>query len=155
MAVKDYTLGLVFVESKPRGGSDYILLLEKKKPESQKGKYNGIGGGFEKKETPAQCMVREAKEEANIDTTEEQWTFIGTLYKPKKWRVHVAYTYISNPQLADIPNECDEGKFRLAKVDNLPANIMPNLRWMIPLIQKRAQENQKDFMVTYYADEID
>lgn len=154
-AVKDYTLGFVFVKDRAVPTTEYVLLLKKKKPESQAGKYNGIGGGFEKKETREQCIVREAKEEANIDTTEDQWTFVGTLYKPKKWRVHIAYIYIDFTEVGKIPSQCDEGEFLLANSQNLPANTMLNLRWMIPLIKNRQQERQKDFMVTYFADEVE
>ena len=153
MAIKDYTLGFVLSKQPYNASADFILLLRKKKPVSQKGKHNGIGGSLEKGETKEECIVREAKEEANLDTTPEQWKFIGTLYKPKKWRIYVAYAYISNSDLAKIPQQCEEGEFLLAWTDKLPENTLTNVRWLVPLIQGHEREGQKDFLITYHQDE--
>ncbi len=157
VAVPKYTLGFVFFEDLSTDGTkiNYILLLKKKKPESQAGKYNGIGGKFEKGETREQCMVREALEEANIVTKSEDWTFIGTLVKPKKWNVHIAYTFIDSVQLSRIPTVCREGAFLLTRVDNLPTEVMTNVRWLLPLALGFKKEKQRDFVVNYLPDEVD
>ncbi len=151
--VIEYTLGFVFIKNLTANGVDHVLLLKKKKPANQAGKYNGIGGRFEKKETKENCIVREAFEEANIITTPEQWTFIGILAKPKKWRVHVAYTYIDDEQLTRVPNECDEGELFLPRVNALPQETLPSVRWLIPLIQNHPKERQKDFVINYLPDD--
>ncbi len=98
-------------------------------------------------------LVREAKEEANLDTSPGDWKFIGTLIKPKKWKVHVAFTYIDSNQLQNIPLECDEGSFILTRVTNLPENTMTNIRWLIPLVMGYDKENQKDFVINYHPDD--
>jgi 8-oxo-dGTP diphosphatase len=144
-----YTLGLVFFSL---GTTEHILLLKKKKPPSQAGKWNGVGGRFEANENKFQCLVRETKEEANLETTQEDWTFIGTFYKPGKWIVHVAYTHLDTLQLRSIPSFCEEGEFRLFQVTNLPETVMPNIRWLIPLIERRDTERQEKFEITYMKD---
>lgn len=54
-----------------------VLLLEKGRPAFLKGQWIGVGGHIEKGETPLQAMVREAKEEANLEVTE--WTYLDVV----------------------------------------------------------------------------
>ncbi len=58
---KNYVIGLIF-DDKNR-----ILLINKLRPDWQKGYYNGIGGKVEGNETFMKAMIRETKEEANLD----------------------------------------------------------------------------------------
>lgn len=54
----------------------WVLLIEKTKPEWQKGLLNGIGGKIEDFDMfPIDAMVREFKEETGIDSTIEDWEF--------------------------------------------------------------------------------
>ena len=46
----------------------YLLLFRnKKKVDVNKGKWIGVGGGLEGKETPNECAIREVKEETGLD----------------------------------------------------------------------------------------
>ncbi len=63
-----YCLGFAF-----DADMDNVILIEKLKPEFQKGKLNGIGGKIELGETSVDAMVREFKEETGIDTTTCAW----------------------------------------------------------------------------------
>ena len=46
----------------------YLLLFRnKKKNDYNKGKWIGVGGGLEGKETPDECAIREVKEETGLD----------------------------------------------------------------------------------------
>lgn len=56
-----YVVGFAFTKDK-----DKVLLIEKLKPNWQKGCLNGIGGKIERGELPEDAMYREAKEEADI-----------------------------------------------------------------------------------------
>lgn len=51
-----------------------VLLIEKKRPEWQKGKFNGIGGRMEIGESPVGCLVREFREETGILLDKDSWT---------------------------------------------------------------------------------
>ena len=44
-----------------------VLLIKKNRPENQVGLYNGIGGKVNDNELPLDAMIRESKEETNLD----------------------------------------------------------------------------------------
>lgn len=54
-----------------------VLLLEKGRPDFLKGQWIGVGGHIEPDETPLQAMVREAKEEADLDVND--WTYLDVV----------------------------------------------------------------------------
>lgn len=56
-----YVVGFLFDTKKT-----VVLLVEKKRPEWQKGLLNGVGGSIEEGETPEQTMHREAREEVGL-----------------------------------------------------------------------------------------
>jgi len=73
--MKEYVVGFIFDEFKER-----VLLILKERPEWQKGKYNGIGGLIEEKETGKMAMTRECKEECGLYI--EDWDHVLTLSCP-------------------------------------------------------------------------
>jgi 8-oxo-dGTP pyrophosphatase MutT (NUDIX family) len=54
-----------------------VLLLEKGRPAALKGKWIGVGGHIEPGETPHDAIVRESKEEADIDVP--TWESLGVV----------------------------------------------------------------------------
>lgn len=50
-----------------------VLLIEKKRPDWQLGRLNGVGGKIEPGETPREAMAREMWEETGLSTLPEQW----------------------------------------------------------------------------------
>jgi 8-oxo-dGTP diphosphatase len=71
---KIYCAGFMFM---PRAlghdNSTRVILIEKNRPDWQKGKLNAVGGRLDEGETPAQAMVREFNEETGIVTVESHW----------------------------------------------------------------------------------
>lgn len=69
MDKKQYVVGFLFVDV------SLVLLLRKRPgPYYVSGRWNGVGGKIEPGETPYEAMVREAREEANIQLPEGvQW----------------------------------------------------------------------------------
>ena len=66
---KEYVLGFAFNTKKT-----HIVLIEKDRPEWQKGKLNGVGGKIDPEDnSPRTAMVREFKEETGIITQENDW----------------------------------------------------------------------------------
>ncbi len=57
-----------------------VVLVKKNKPEFMKGFWNGIGGSIEDGESPADAMMREAEEEANLNV---DWNLFTILHRPK------------------------------------------------------------------------
>lgn len=73
--MKEYVVGFVFDKEKSQ-----VLLIEKRRPEWQKYKYNGIGGLVENDETLRQAMIRECKEESGLDIKE--WQYVAMVNCP-------------------------------------------------------------------------
>ncbi len=55
-----YTCGFLF-------HGQNVLLVQKERPDWQRGVWNGIGGKVEQSETPEACMRREFREETRLD----------------------------------------------------------------------------------------
>ena len=69
-----YVVGFAF----SRYGNN-VALIEKRKPEWQKGKLNGIGGKIEDGEMHIDAMVREFKEETGVVTYPDVWTYLSQM----------------------------------------------------------------------------
>lgn len=119
-----YVLGFRFTPDK-----DWVVLIEKQKPDWQKGKLNGVGGKIEAGEDPDKAMVREFREETGMETTVQDWTHALTLGN-KEYRMWVFYS------IGDI-SEChtmEAEEVIWGSVKEHPFNAIPNLKWMIPLM---------------------
>ena len=118
---KHYVLGLVFNDISTR-----ILLIEKLRPDWQKGRWNGIGGKIDGDETPSEAMLRESKEETGHEYDfEHRITFVcpgGTVY------VFVAKT-TREIEFEQIEDE----KLKVWGLWELPSTMMANLKLYIPL----------------------
>jgi 8-oxo-dGTP diphosphatase len=64
MSIKRMVVGFLFADSD-------VLLVQKMKPDWQKGFWNGVGGKDEDGEEPIDAMVREFREETKIDTARQ------------------------------------------------------------------------------------
>ena len=53
-----------------KDGKYLMLLRNKKENDLNEGKWIGIGGKFEKDETPDECLLREVKEETGLTLTD-------------------------------------------------------------------------------------
>lgn len=72
---KEYVLGFAFTAD-----AKTIVLIEKQKPDWQKGKLNGIGGKVEHDDSNVlSAMIREFSEETGVITTSEQWNAFGRM----------------------------------------------------------------------------
>lgn len=72
--MRSYVLGFLF-----DGLSGSVILIQKDKPDWQKGLLNGVGGKIEEGETPLAAMVREFAEETGANTDPEIWNNFCTL----------------------------------------------------------------------------
>jgi len=103
-----------------------VALITKNRPTWQEGKLNGIGGHIEPDENPEQAMVREFKEEAGCDGLD--WRKFGVV-KGSNYEVSC---FSTKNDVAKIQSMTDE-KVDWYPTNRLPDNIIPNLRWLIPL----------------------
>ncbi len=118
----EYVAGFMFSEDKKK-----VALIEKNRPQWQKGKKNGIGGHVETNEMPYDAMVREFEEETGVRHTD--WNHFCTLQGP--WgKVHF---YKTTGILSRLKTMTDETVCRVKARFLHGSNVVPNLRWLIPL----------------------
>lgn len=103
-----------------------VVLIEKKRPEWQKGLLNGVGGKIELGETPRDAMRREFREETGVDI--EEWREFCEL----RFKLGTVY-FFAAVYNADIKSVTDEKVdwYHTWEIPNLPT--IPNSRWLVPM----------------------
>ena len=87
----------------------YLMLHRtSKKKDGNKDKWIGVGGHFEKGESPEECLLREVKEETGLELTSYQFRGIVTFISDE-WPVEYMCLYTADRYTGDIGN-CDEGE---------------------------------------------
>lgn len=122
-----YVVGFLF-DSKMRG----VVLIQKTKPDWQKGKLNGVGGKVEEGETFLDAMVREFREEAGMEITD--WEPFCRLTFPAG-EVQFFYTTRHITEI-EIESKTEE-EVSLYSVDELmhwhSPDVIPNVRWLLQM----------------------
>jgi len=123
-----YVVGFLFTQDASR-----VALIRKSHPEWQRGRLNGIGGKIKPDETPADAMRREFFEEAGLDFG--GWRHFVTLRGPQNggWEVHFFEAAAPTNIVRSLRGQEDE-EVVVTQVHHLgDADIIPNLRWLVPL----------------------
>ncbi len=111
---------------------DKVVLIEKQKPEWQKGFLNGVGGKIENSETPTDAMAREFKEEVGYYI--KDWECICEM-KAKDCTIYFFKARFNTVMAlpGEMPSKTDEkvGVYRIANLFHL--KTIPNLKWLIPM----------------------
>ena len=92
-------------------GDRYLLLHRtKKKHDDNADKWIGIGGKFEDRESPEDCLLREVREETGLTLTSYRYrgiiTFVNDRYPTEYMHLFTADAWEGSP------HECDEGELR-------------------------------------------
>ena len=92
-----------------RRGDDYLMLHRiKKKNDLNQDKWIGIGGKFEDKESPEDCLLREAREETGLTLTDYRYrglvTFVSDAAPTENMHLFTATGWTGTP------HPCDEGE---------------------------------------------
>lgn len=120
-----YILGFAFDKAR-----NNVVLIEKQKPNWQKGLLNGIGGKVEPGELDVMAMVREFGEETGLNTNADDWELICEMYGDG-WMV-VVFGMCNNRISECRTMEVEEVKiFHVADVPF--AKCVANLTWLIPM----------------------
>ena len=94
----------------------YLMLnRNKRKDDLNKGKWIGIGGHIEKDENPFECIIREAKEEAELDISP---VLRGKIYFYDSNYKEIMYLFTANIDEKKLI-ECNEGTLAWIKKDKL------------------------------------
>ncbi len=95
-----------------------MLLRNKKENDTNAGKWIGIGGKFEGKETPEECMLREVFEETGIRLSNYEYkgiiNFRSDKYEDEEMHLFTAFTE-ENPDLSS----CSEGTLKWIPKDDI------------------------------------
>ena len=103
---------LAYIKNK----DSYLMLFRnKKKNDINEGKYVGIGGHIELGESPEEAVVREVKEETNLDLT--SYELRGKLYFESDGYEEMIYLYTG--EASGNLSECDEGELSYIPIEKV------------------------------------
>ena len=99
-------------------GDEYLMLHRvKKKNDMNHDKWLGVGGKFEDKESPEDCVLREVQEETGLTLTDYRYrglvTFVSDEYPTEYMHLFTATGWTGTPV------ECDEGELAWIKKKTL------------------------------------
>ena len=98
-------------------GNDVLMLHRvKKEKDINKDKWIGIGGKFEKDESPDECLLREAYEETGLTLTSWRCRGIVTFLTNGDWEGEYMYLFTADGFYGQI-KECDEGELQWVSRD--------------------------------------
>ena len=102
---------------------EQTLLLHRVKKENDlnKDKWIGVGGGFEDKESPEDCLIREVWEETGLTLTRYRYRAVVT-FVSDEWETEYMHLFTADGFTGSI-KECDEGT--LEWVDNARVPTLP------------------------------
>ena len=96
----------------------YLMLHRVKKANDLNlDKWIGIGGKFEDKESPEECMLRETMEETGLTLIKPEYRGILT-FVSDKWPTEYIHLFYANNFLGEI-KECDEGNLEWVKIEDI------------------------------------
>ena len=91
-----------------RRGEEYLMLHRiKKENDLNHDKWIGIGGKFEDKESPEDCLLREAWEETGLTLTDYRYRGIVT-FVSDRWPTEYMHLFTADGYTGQL-KECDEG----------------------------------------------
>ncbi len=124
---------------------ELVVLIRKLRPKWMAGRYNGIGGHVEDQDVEKaretgtsaglEAMIREWREETG-DESEIDWKPFMRL----ETRGGVIHFFAATGDVSQPTTVTDElvGYFSAAA---LPHNVLPNLRWLVPMAQNHLRES--------------
>lgn len=93
-----------------KDGKYLMLHRTKKKNDINKNKWLAVGGKFEERESPEECVIREVKEETGLTLKSYKLRCIVT-YVSTNWETEYMYVFTSNDFTGELI-ECDEGDLK-------------------------------------------
>ena len=105
---------LIYIE---RGGEYLMLHRTKKENDLNHDKWIGVGGKFERDESPEECMLREAKEETGLTLT--CWRYRGLVtFVSDTWETEYMHLFTADAWTGAL-RACDEGELQWIEKEKL------------------------------------
>lgn len=136
--MKKYTIGILFTPD-----FQNVLLIQKNRPDWQKGRLNFPGGHIEEGETPRACIVREIKEETDLYIPADGWKYIGRI-QSETYLVEVFTGVCDNMTLVQTMTDEIVSWYH---IDPLPSNIISNIKWLVPFAVNVHNQGKNDALV--------
>jgi 8-oxo-dGTP diphosphatase len=101
-----------------KDGKTLMLLRNKKENDINAGKCIGIGGRFERGESPEDCLLREVQEEAGVTLT--SFRFRGTItFVYDDDEAIIIFVFTADGYSGELLKECDEGELLWVETDKI------------------------------------
>jgi 8-oxo-dGTP diphosphatase len=104
-----------------------VVLMRRTRPAWQVGRVNALGGRVTAGESAAAAARREVREESGVDV--DEWREV-LVWEDAEYTMHVMRAVSDRAREA---RTMEDQEVFLADVNALPANIIDNLRWLVPL----------------------
>lgn len=101
-----------------KDGKVLLLYRNKKKNDLNEGKWIGVGGKFEPKETSDECMKREVFEETGLTVTKYHLHGI-VKFLSDVWEDQDMYLYSATEFEGELKSSCDEGELKWVDKDEV------------------------------------
>ncbi len=88
-------------------GQTLLLHRVKKENDLNRDKWIGVGGGFEDKESPQECLIREVREETGLTLTSYRYRGIVT-FVSDEWETEYMHLFTADGFTGELIR-CDEG----------------------------------------------
>lgn len=113
---------LCYIERNIEEKSQYLMLHRvKKENDCNRDKWIGVGGKFQERESPEECLLREVREETGLTLT--SWRFRGLVtFVSDQWPTEYMHLFTADGFTGTI-GRCDEGDLEwvdLDRVEQLP-----------------------------------
>ncbi|MBO5089554.1 MAG: 8-oxo-dGTP diphosphatase [Clostridia bacterium] len=100
-----------------KDGKYLMLHRVKKVNDLNQDKWIGIGGKFEDKESPEECMLREAYEETGLTLINPEYRGLLT-FVSNQWPTEYIHLFYANNFNGEL-KECDEGNLEWVKIEDI------------------------------------
>lgn len=139
--MKKYTIGALFTPD-----FQHVLLIQKQKPDWQKGRLNFPGGKTELGESPRDCVSREFEEETGLNLPPAEWKEIGQIENAGHYTVDFC-TAIYNEGRHGIATTKTDEVIMWVPVNPLPDTVISNLYWLVPFAENVLRQGNHDNLV--------
>ena len=111
---------LCYLESEK---GEYLMLHRiKKKNDVNRDKWIGVGGKFEDRESPEECLLREVREETGLTLTD--WRYRGIVtFVTEGWETEYMHLFTATGWKGNMAADCSEGVLEWVpkeQVESLP-----------------------------------